>query len=97
MYEDILSQIAIYGSIVAVGAIIGKDRFPEQWQILFPTKQQQYETKTKQLQIENKKLELLKTTLIKFKDEKSKFQSLTKDTNDLAIEISKMEIKVKSK
>lgn len=89
--NNTLIDLAVGGSAIGVFGLIIRDRFPEQWNILFPTKQQLYQSKTIALQAENRKLELLKNTLNKYKDEKTKMLNLTKETNNLVIEISKLE------
>lgn len=91
--DDTLINIAVFGSAIGIGILIAKNRFQEQWEILFPTKQQLYESRTKQLEFEKKKLQLLKDTLTKYKNIKTEVKNLTKETNDLTTEIAKLDSK----
>lgn len=89
--NNALIDLAVVGSAVGVGSLIVKDRFPDQWHILFPSKQQLYATKTIAIQAENRRLELLKSTLTRYKDEKTKMLNLTKETNQLVKDIAAIE------
>lgn len=89
--DDFLINIAIYGSIGGVAIILLKNRFPDYWEIVFPSKQQQYEAKIVQLQGEQKKLELQKNTLIKYKEARQKVNDLTKEVNQLTTDIDFLE------
>lgn len=86
-----LIDIAVYSAVGGVAIILFKNRFPDQWNIIFPNKQTVYQSKTFALQAENRKLEQLKSTLQKYQAEKTKMLNLTKETNGLAKEIESME------
>lgn len=83
VYEDILTNVAIYGAIAVIIALFIQRRFPQYWQILFPSQEQQYIGKLKNLEEAEKELKAKEDYLSKLEDYNKRKKSLARKEKDL--------------